>query len=220
MKTAKSFLIFFLVVFPLFTFCQEEPVSVSSNNEETNFKVRPFRFESKLGFPNISGLGTEYVTPLFNDRLAVAAQLSKFKSSWFQSDDSNDDKLDFSYISGGLNYYLFKPGKGLYGGLSYGSLKVKGEIVMEGDDDNVPGKQYFDISNNSFNLKIGAKWGGLFYVRPEIGYSLNPIPDSIESVIIYNDGTRENESYDFGDNGFLKLLSSGLIFSIGTGFAF
>ncbi len=62
-----------------------------------------------------------------------------------------------------------------------------------------------DFTHNSFNLKLGAKLGGLFYFRPEVGYAFSSYPEDIE--------------FD-ADEAPQSLLFDGLIFNIGFGFSF
>lgn len=196
---------------------QERPV------QERDYKVRPIRLGVKLGFPNMVGGNLEYVTPLLNDKLAVNLDYSLIKSGWFLSDEESDGtettNLDFSYLEGGLNYYFFKAGKGLYGGVSYNQMKFKGQTDVT--NDGKEGMGHIDFSHNSFNIKLGAKLGGLFYFRPEIGYSFSALPKSIEYEVRYDDGTTETDTYDFSEQlASADILFKGLMANIGFGFAF
>ncbi|MGB8375001.1 MAG: hypothetical protein WCE57_06755, partial [Salegentibacter sp.] len=72
-----------------------------------------------------------------------------------------------------------------------------------------------------FNIKLGAKLGGLFYFRPEIGYAFNKLPKSIEYGVVYDNGDKDTDSIDFDPQGYPEeLLFQGLIANIGFGFAF
>ncbi len=193
--------------------------SISNNENQTEErKIRPFRIGAKVGFPNIIGGNIEYVTPLLNDKLAVNLDYSMIKSDWLgfnEEAEAQDNKLDITYIEGGLNYYFFKPGKGLYGGLSYGNIKAKGTIVYQEFRDIV------DTSHGSLNVKLGAKLGGLFYFRPEVGYAFSPLPETIETIRVYNDGNSETRPVGFDTDGTpYALLFSGFMANIGIGFAF
>ena len=201
-------------------------------------KVRPLRIGVKIGFPNIVGGNVEYVTPLFNNRLAANVEysninfgfLSEFLSDDVEEDnDSQDPDVKFSYFEGGLNYYLFKPGKGLYIGASYSSFNFDATIYdyqpeMYGDVQSYEGTANIDFKHDSFNLKLGAKLGGLFYFRPEIGYAFSSYPEYLEYEFTYEGETRtESESFDelfAADESPQKLLFDGLIFNIGFGFSF
>lgn len=194
----------------------------TETSQERDYKVRPVRLGLKLGFPNLVGGNLEYVTPLLNDRLSVSLDYSTINSDWFLSEeDSNNTEttnLDFSYLEGGINYYFFKAGKGLYGGLSYNQMKFKGETSVE--DNGEKGTGHIDYSHSSLNVKLGAKLGGLFYFRPEIGYSFSPLPKSIEYKADYN-GRTETETYDFSEElASADILFKGLMANIGFGFAF
>ena len=190
--------------------------------EERDYKVRPVRLGLKLGFPNLVGGNLEYVTPLFNDKLAVNLDYSNLKSDWFISEETSDGtettNLDFSYLEGGFNYYFFKAGKGLYGGVSYNQMKFKGKTTEEKNGQQGTGQ--IDYNHNSFNIKLGAKLGGLFYFRPEIGYSFSSLPKTIDYKVEY-DGRTESETYDFSEElSSADILFKGLMANIGFGFAF
>ena len=88
--------------------------------------MRPFRIGVKIGAPNLIGGNLEYVLPMLGRRVAVNADYSKLKSEWIQPEDEGadaEDKINVTYLDLGLNYYLFKPGKGLYAGVSYSTIK-------------------------------------------------------------------------------------------------
>ncbi len=76
------------------------------------------------------------------------------------------------------------------------------------------------ISHNSFNVKLGAKLGGLFYFRPEVGYSFNSLPTSYNVEFVENNGERSVFEEEIDREGFPKVLFSGFIANIGLGFAF
>ncbi len=222
----RTAIIILILSFPLICIGQDM-VNTSTSIEESgeDFNIRPFRVGLKVGFPNTVGVNLEYATPLLGKKLSLSLDYSKLKSSWFSgTTDAKEESDDYNYsfFGAGLNYYFFKPGKGLYSGLSFGRIGFEGQSAVTKYDGNseVNGTEYFDFINNSINLKVGARWGGLFYFRPEIGYSFNPIPDIVDSVIIYADGTRENETYSLEDQNIISPLLSGFIFNIGFGFAF
>ena len=95
---------------------------------------------------------------------------------------------------------------------------------MYGDVESYEGTAIIDFKHDSFNLKLGAKLGGLFYFRPEIGYAFSSYPEYLEYEFTYEGETRtESESFDelFAANESpQKLLFDGLIFNIGFGFSF
>ncbi|OEY72212.1 hypothetical protein [Salegentibacter salarius] len=119
MKTKTNILIALVIILNMGNINAQESISYNKNQTEEK-KVRPFRVGAKLGFPNIIGGNIEYVTPLFNDKLAVNLDYSMIKSDWLGFDEeaeAENNELDLTYIEGGLNYYFFKPGRGLYGGV-------------------------------------------------------------------------------------------------------
>ncbi len=201
---------------------------VPKDPDSKPYKLRPFRIGAKVGFPNLVGGNFEYVTPLLNKRLAVNLDYSMIKSSWLEPANEEDynvdasDQLKFRYIETGLNYYFFRPGKGLYGSLSYGMIRIEGTLAdMEHSEDSQKmGTGMVDERHNSFNIKLGAKWGGLIYFRPEVGYSFDTLPKSISVDVVFPDGSRETRTKEFEFEAPFDLLFSGLLANIGIGFAF
>ncbi|WP_072876140.1 hypothetical protein [Salegentibacter echinorum] len=207
-------------------FSQEQ---FNSDNKEENIKIRPIRIGVKMGFPNLIGGNLEYVTPLLNDKLAVFLDYSKLNSDLIKealalgSGSGEDDQLDFSYLEGGLQYYFFKPGRGLYAGVSYGSIKLEATLndISSNEDPNRTGTGKIDFNNNSFNIKLGAKLGGLFYFRPEIGYSFTALPNSVPMKVVFEDGSREQQTEQLiDDESPQNLLLKGYMINLGIGFAF
>lgn len=199
-----------------------------ANQDSKPYKLRPFRIGAKIGFPNLVGGNLEYVTPLLNNRLAVNLDYSMIKSSWLEPSNEenynvdNSDQLKLRYIETGINYYFFKPGKGLYGSVSYGMIRLDGTLadMQHSEDSQKTGTGLIDQRHNSFNVKIGAKWGGLLYFRPEVGYMFNTLPKSISVDVVFPDGSRETQTEEFEIEAPFDLLFTGLIANIGIGFAF
>ncbi|PKD16628.1 hypothetical protein APR41_07400 [Salegentibacter salinarum] len=110
----------------------------------------------------------------------------------------------------------------MYAGITYSNYGLKGTVPNIAENQNEAlGDGYVDFSNNSVNIKAGAKWGGFFYFRPEIGYAFNPFPSSLPMLVEFEDGTSENQELDLSaDSGFLDLIYEGMIFNIGIGFSF
>lgn len=195
----------------------------TATRHERDYKIRPVRLGVKLGFPNIVGGNLEYVTPLFSDRLAVSLDYSTINSDWFISEEDTDGAettdLNFSYLEGGINYYFFRPGKGLYGGVGYNQMNF--EVQTNVESDGREGTGNIDYNHNSINIKLGAKLGGLFYFRPEVGYSFSSLPKTIEYEATYEDGTTETETYDLSEEfASVDILFKGFMANIGFGFAF
>lgn len=187
--------------------------------DEDSFKIRPFRIGVKIGFPNLIGGNLEYVTPLLGKKLASNADYSMLKSDWLLTsedmEEDSQDEINYTYLDLGLNYYFFKPGKGLYAGISYSTIKAESTV------ENMESVKYIEEKHNSFNVKLGAKLGGLFYFRPEVGYSFDPLPKKYDVLTIYNDGTQEIRTDDWSElEGPADLLFQGLMANVGFGFAF
>jgi len=197
---------------------EEKNNTRQEDEKERSYKVRPFRIGVKIGAPNLIGGNLEYVLPMLGRRVAVNADYSKLKSEWIQPEDEGadaEDKINVTYLDLGLNYYLFKPGKGLYAGVSYSTIKADATTPFE------DGTDYIKEEHSSINVKLGAKLGGLFYFRPEIGYSFDPLPNTYEVHTVYNDGTEERATQGWDAEGTpAELLFKGLMFNIGFGFAF
>lgn len=186
----------------------------SSEEFKNEKKLRPFRIGVKAGFPNLIGGNIEYVTPLGPNRLALTLDHSVIKTDWLESVvEDFDGQVNFKYFEGGLNYYFFQPGRGLYGGVSYSILRLQGNHYYSNS------QEVLNLLHDSFNVKLGARLGGLFYIRPEIGYSFTPFPDSYRVNVIYMDGRTESYTREFALEG-AELIYKGLIATIGIGFAF
>ncbi|MEM7381809.1 MAG: hypothetical protein AAF361_11510 [Bacteroidota bacterium] len=71
-----------------------------------------------------------------------------------------------------------------------------------------------DLTINLLNIKVGAKLGGLFYFRPELGFGL-PFGDSSYETVFRDPitNTTTTQSKDIP-------LKGGFIINIGIGFAF
>ena len=218
MKRRLKILIVFTIMFSIGNIQAQESISLDEDAPKEK-KLRPFRIGAKVGFPNIIGGNLEYVTPLLNNKLAVNLDYSKIKSDWLltgeEAEAAGDNEFDYNYLEGGLNYYFFKPGRGLYGGVSYGNINIKGTVHYEDSRDII------DASHGSMNIKLGAKLGGLIYFRPEVGYSFSPLPDNVEATKVYNDGSRESINFQFDSEVTpYNILFLGLMANIGIGFAF
>ncbi len=205
-------------------YAQEFSGKSNVSNEDSN--VKPIRIGAKLGFPNLISLNLEYVLPILDNKLAVSADISKINSSSVADimgfEDDSELDMKFGYFEGGLNYYFFKPGSGLYAGFSYSSSNFEGVIYdydfyESGTGEDIDGNGYIDFTNGSFNLKVGAKVGGTFYFRPEIGYAFSAFPEEVPIEVRYTDGYKEQQTFETYAT---DVIHSGLIFNFGFGFAF
>lgn len=176
-----------------------------------NAQDKPFRLGIKLGLPNVAGIGVEYVTPLAGQKLALFGDFSTLPLT------VDDISVDFTYFEGGLNYYFIKEGRSLYGSLSYGQFNS--DFTYEGlesdDGRKSDGIGTLSYSYSSVNIKLGAKFGGGFYFRPEIGYALTPGKSELDIEVRFPDGTTERQTEEVP-----SFISGGLIFNLGIGVAF
>ena len=223
LNSAFPFVLVFLFMSLFLPLSAQELDFEEPPEELRDYKVRPVRLGIKIGFPNLVGGNLEFVTPLFNDKLSISVDYSTIKSAWFLEDsqytNTETDELNFSYLNAGLNYYFFKSGKGLYGGVGYGQINLKGKTAVM--DDGEEGTGTIDFGRSSFNVRLGAKLGGLFYFRPEVGYAFTPLPKSIEYQVKYPNGRTEEDVYDFSEHiSSAEFLFQGFIANIGFGFAF
>ncbi|WP_079721331.1 hypothetical protein [Salegentibacter holothuriorum] len=221
----KNFLPLILIVFALMISPASFAQQMQTQNEFED--VRPFRIGLKSGIPNLLSANLEYVLPVLNRKLALSADYSKLNMDGedfgFETEEGTEImEQEFKYFEAGIHYYLFKPGKGLYAGVAYANYSLNGNLPNYDENQNgSSGDGYLDFSNNSMNIKVGAKWGGLFYFRPEVGYAFNPFPSSLPIRVEYEDGTTENQELSLdADSGFLDMIYKGLILNIGIGFSF
>jgi hypothetical protein len=171
--------------------------------------VNHLRVGLKLGVPNIITPNIEYVTHIWEDRVAFTAD---FMSLDLTIDDVNVDYTDFEI---GANLYLSKDGSGAYVGVSYFNFDGGGTYDNVEFDNGTVGRGTGEISYNTFNFKVGYKTGRRLYVRAEFGYGFGNIPEQI--TVSGSDGSSAIE--DIPD--IPGISSSGLIiFNIGIGYAF
>lgn len=187
-----------------------------------NQEIRRFRIGGKLGVPNLIGGNLEFVTPLMENKLAVSLDYSGMKGS-FNDLFNEGEKVDvrFRYITGGVNYYFFRPASGLYGGLGYSKIGIKGDVMIPSEDPSgEPETGIVNFAHHSLYMKLGAKLGGLFYFRPELGFSFSALPTSIKYTRTTGNQPEDDQEIDFDSASYLSPLFSGIIFNFGIGFAF
>jgi len=171
---------------------------------------KPLRIGAKLGVPNIITANAEYVTPLLNNRVALALDYMSLSKT---IDDTN---INYDNFEIGTNIYLNNKGTGLYAGISYFSFNGEGTFVDVEFQPDVfqDGKGTIDF--NTLNVKVGAKLGGTFYSRIEVGYGFGDIPEFILVKSNSNDETTFEEIPQIPG-----ISSSGLlVFNLGFGFSF
>jgi len=166
----------------------------------------PLRIGIKVGYPQVVGLNLEYVTPLLNKRLAADLDLSYLPLT------RNATTLTYTNFALFANYYFFHEGRGFYGGLGFSRMgfDVTKDVTFS---DGTTQKGKANLGINSLNLKIGGKYGKLFYFRWELGWSLGLSSPAFE-VVATNNGVTKNERFTS------PIKGSGPIADIGFGFSF
>jgi hypothetical protein len=195
-------------------------LSFSQNITPLSENLKPYRVGLKIGTPIVIGLDLEYVTPLFENRVAPFLDLTSLKYN------NAGDVYKSNIFEIGSNVYLNDKGngKGLYSSLSYQHINFKMDRFDYVTDDGrqFTGNAKSETKANTFNVKIGAKLGQKFYFRTEIGYGFGTIPESIESTGMINglevtiDESFSQDLKDFpiaGKNGML-------LFNFGFGYEF
>lgn len=204
----KTFLTGFFLVFCVLCHAQEYPPDTTVTSFEN--KIKPLRIGVRIGVPHLITANVEYVTPLFDNRIALTADYLGISKSY------DDGIFRFDNLEIGTNIYFKETGKGLYGSLTYFSFRSGvGFVDYEFYDGfKTDGRADFDF--NSFNVKVGAKLGKTFYFRVELGYGFGKIPDHVEVVsTTYNLRAIEEIPSVPG------ISSSGiLVFNIGFGVGF
>jgi len=191
--------------------------TITSNDAIKSIKAeKPLRIGIKLGLPNVAGLGVEYLTPLLNNRLSGAIDFSYIPLSP-ALDPTAVTTAKFTHWSLGLNYYFFKPGSGLYGGISTGNANLNFKSVM-----TEPTSGTTATASASANvgypimIKLGAKLGKGFYFRPEIGYAVANFPSAIRLDFVFPTMPSENTYENIDVSG----ISIPFVINIGFGVAF
>lgn len=204
------------LVFSSIAFAQNDDSDRIKNNE-----LRPYRVGIKIGTPMVVGLDLEYVTPLWNNRIAPFLD---FTTIGLEIDDQT--KLNYTSFELGTNIYFNNrgDGRGFYGALSYQHMnaKLKQEDYEAEDGRLFEGTATSKIIYDGLNAKIGVKVGRTFYFRTELGYSFGSIPTSIVTTGTYN-GAPVTDYQDISEDikDTVVISSGGMpLFNIGFGFAF
>lgn len=211
-----------LVVFLLALIISNVAFSQDNDSEQgRNNDLRPYRIGIKIGTPMIVGLDLEYVTPLWNKRIAPFLDFTTIGL-----EINEDANLNYTAFELGTNIYFNSrgDGRGFYGALSYQNMNAK---LEQTDYEAEDGRQFTGtatskITYGGLNTKIGVKVGRTFYFRTELGYSFGSIPTNILTTGTYNgEQVTDNQDIkeDIEDSG---VISAGgmPLFNIGFGFAF
>ncbi len=178
---------------------------VNAQEEEPQLE-KPIRIGVKLGVPNLVGFNAEYVLPFAKGRIAPNFDFSYIPLS------SDEVDIKLSYWGLGANYYFLKPGKGLYGGLSYGQLGVGAEMTTVENGLTFTGEASLPISYTT--LKVGGKHGKGFFFRWELGYAIAEAAETME-IKMTADTEVMYETVDVP-----PVTSFPLVFNIGFGVGF
>ena len=144
---------------------------------DTISNLKRFSFGIKMGIPNILGLTTEAILPIFKNRVSPYFDYSSFKL--------NPDKtsIDLNYTDYGVNIYINSKGNGLYASLGSGNLSSLiffEEIELTDENGNKGiGSAQLKENINTFNIKLGIKSNSKIFFRLEIGYGIGKIPNNL-----------------------------------------
>ena len=144
---------------------------------DTISNLKRFSFGIKMGIPNILGLATEAVLPIFKNRVSPYFDYSSFKL--------NPDKtsVDLNYTDFGVNIYINSKANGFYASLgsgNLGSLILFEEIELTDENGNKGiGSAQLKENINTFNIKLGIKSKSKIFFRLEVGYGIGKIPNNL-----------------------------------------
>lgn len=195
---------------------QDSGVIETKVNEEITPKersIKPLRIGAKIGIPSLITATAEYVTPLLNNRVALAIDYFALER------DFDGTQIDYTNFEIGTNIYANSRGKGFYGGISYTSFSSEGTFLdVEFDDDAFTiGDGKANIDYNTLNVKLGIKTGRVFYFRMEVGYGFGTIPTEVVVRGINDPSLTSIEEIP----DIPGISDSGIIyFNIGFGFGF
>ena len=174
----QFFIIFFLaIIIPTISYTQKIE-KLDSIQIDTVLNLKRFSFGIKMGLPNILGLTTEAVLPIFKNRVSPYFDYSSFKL--------NPDKtsIDLNYTDFGANIYVNSKGNGLYASLGSGNLSsliLFQEIELTDENGNKGiGNAQLKENINTFNVKLGIKSNSKIFFRLEVGYGIGKIPNNLD----------------------------------------
>lgn len=198
------------------TYAQDSGVVETKVNVDLTPKeksIKPLRIGAKIGVPSLITASAEYVTPLLNNRVALAIDYFALGREF------DGTEIDYTNFEIGTNIYVNPRGKGFYGGISYTSFSSEGTFLdVEFDDANFStGNGKANIDYNTLNLKVGVKLGRVFYFRMEAGYGFGTIPTEVLVRGIDNPSLTSIEEIP----DIPGISDSGIIyFNLGIGFGF
>ena len=144
---------------------------------DTVSDLKRFSFGIKMGIPNVIGLTTEAILPIFKNRVSPYFDYSSFK---LNPDKTN---IDLNYTDFGVNIYVNSKGNGLYASLGSGNLSslILFEEIELTDENGNKGQGNAQIKENinTFNVKLGIKSNSKIFFRLEVGYGIGKIPNNL-----------------------------------------
>ena len=180
----QFFIIFFLVIFiPTISYTQKIE-KLDSIHTDTILNLKRFSFGIKMGLPNVIGLTTEAILPIFKNRVSPYFDYSSYKL--------NPDKtsIDLNYTDYGVNIYINSKGNGLYASLGSGNLSsliLFEEIELTDENGNKGlGNAQIKENINTFNVKLGIKSNSKIFFRLEVGYGIGRIPNNLNLTGSFN----------------------------------
>jgi len=157
---------------------------------DTISNLKRFSFGIKMGIPNILGLTTEAILPIFKNRVSPYFDYSSFKLN------PEKTSIDLNYIDYGVNIYINDKGSGFYASLGSGNLSSLiffDEIELTDENGNKGiGSAQLKENINTFNIKFGIKSNSKIFFRLEVGYGIGGIPNNLSLTGSFNyekDGT-------------------------------
>lgn len=144
---------------------------------DTISNLKRFSFGIKMGIPNVIGLSTEAILPIFKNRVSPYFDYSSFKLN------PDETSIDLNYTDYGINIYINSKGNGLYASLGSGNLSsliLFEEIELTDENGNKGlGNAQIKENINTFNVKLGIKSNSKIFFRLEVGYGIGRIPNNL-----------------------------------------
>jgi len=163
---------------------------------DTISNLKRFSFGIKMGIPNILGLTTEAILPIFKNRVSPYFDYSSFKLN------PEKTSIDSNFTDYGINIYINTKGNGLYASLGSGNLSSLiffDEIELTDENGNKGiGSAQLKESINTFNIKLGIKSNSKIFFRLEVGYGLGRIPNNLSLTGSF---TYEKDDISYISNG-------------------
>lgn len=157
----------------------------SQDNETQEVEIKSVNLSIQAGFPYLTGGNLEYVLPGTKARLALTADFGYVPINISQTETT------LKYWGLGGNIYFLPKGRGPYIGFDYGQLPISTTRIENEEVD-------YNAKFQSYNSKLGVKFGKSLFVRLEVGYSIVLYDLEDANDYLYNSyGIRINPSIDY-----------------------